>query len=275
MTTWALVLGGGGLAGIAWETGVLHALAEKGLDPRGAGLVVGTSAGATVAAQLASGLPVEKLFQRQADPARHTAELAPEISAEDMTVLWESLTATAEAGPEERGRTIGALAVAARTVPEAARRDIIASRLPVHEWPQWTLAITAVDAETGRLHVFDKTSGVGLVDAVTASCAVPGVWPPVTIGAARYIDGGVRTSTNADLAAGHARVLILAPMDDPALEAQVAALREQARVEVITPDDDSVVAFGLNPLDPAVRMPCALAGYAQGKREADPEGFWQ
>jgi NTE family protein len=274
MTTWALVLGGGGLAGIAWETGILHALAEQGLDPRGAGLVVGTSAGATVAAQLASGLAVEELFQRQADPTRHTAELAPEISPDDMTALWESLTATVEASPEERGRTIGALAVAARTVPEAARRDVIAGRLPVHEWPQWTLAITAVDAETGRLRVFDRASGVGLVDAVTASCAVPGVWPPVTIGAARYIDGGVRTSTNADLAAGHARVLILAPMDDPALEAQVAALREQARVEVITPDDDSLVAFGLNPLDPAVRTPCALAGYAQGKREADPERFW-
>jgi NTE family protein len=274
MTTWALVLGGGGLAGIAWETGVLHALAEQGLDPRGAGLVVGTSAGATVAGQLASGLPVEELFQRQADPARHSTELAPEISPEDMTALWASLTATAEAGPEERGRTIGALAVAARTVPEAARREVIAGRLPVHEWPQWTLAITAVDAETGRLRVFDRASGVGLVDAVTASCAVPGVWPPVTIGAARYIDGGVRTSTNADLAAGYARVLILAPMDDPALEAQVAALREQARVEVITPDDDSLIAFGLNPLDPAVRTPCALAGYAQGKREADPGRFW-
>jgi NTE family protein len=266
--SWALVLGGGGLAGIAWEIGVLHALAEKGFDPRDAGLVVGTSAGATVAAQLASGLPIEDLFARQADPARQTAELAPQISPEDMTALWTSLTATADAGPEERGRTVGALALAARTVPEAARREVIVGRLPGHEWPEWRLVITAVDAGTGRLRVFDGADGVGLVDAVTASCAVPGVWPPVTIDGARYIDGGVRTSTNADLAGGFERVLILAPMGeaDTALEDQVTALREGSSVEVILPDDDTQVAFGLNPLDPAVRTPCALAGYAQGKR---------
>jgi NTE family protein len=273
MTSWALVLGGGGLAGIAWETGVLHALAERGLDPRSADIVVGTSAGATVGGQLASGLPIVDLFDRQADPARHTTELTPQLSPEDMAALWESLTANLDAEPQVRGRTLGALALAARTVPEAARREVIAARLPRPEWPQWTLAITAVDAVTGRLRVFDGTCGVGLVDAVAASCAVPGVWPPVTIEGARYIDGGVRTSTNADLAAGHARVLILAPMADPSIEGQVATLRERSRVEVIAPDDDALTAFGLNPLDPAIRTPCALAGYAQGKR-VDVEGFW-
>jgi NTE family protein len=146
--------------------------------------------------------------------------------------------------------------------------------LPEHRWPQWRLTVTAVDAETGRLRVFDGTCGVGLVDAVTASCAVPGVWPPVTIDGNRYIDGGVRTLTNADLAAEHARVLILAPIADPAIEDQVAALRERSRVEVIAPDDDALVAFGLNPLDPAIRTPCAMAGYAQGKR-IDVEGLWK
>jgi NTE family protein len=133
--------------------------------------------------------------------------------------------------------------------------------------------ITAVDAVTGDLRVFDGTCGVGLVDAVAASCAVPGVWPPVTIDGARYIDGGVRTTANADLAAGHERVLILAPMADPALDGQVASLRERSRVEVIAPDDEALTAFGINPLDPAIRTPCALAGYAQGKR-IDVEGLW-
>jgi NTE family protein len=234
---------------------------------------VGTSAGATVGGQLASGLPIGELFERQADPARHTTELTPQISPEHLTALWESLTANVESDEQVRGRAIGALALAAATVPEAPRREVIAARLPVHRWPQWTLAITAVDAATGRLRVFDGTCGVGLVDAVTASCAVPGVWPPVTIDCSRYIDGGVRTSTNADLAAGHARVLILAPMADPVLEGQVTALRERARVEVIAPDEDALMAFGRGPLDPAIRVPCALAGYAQGKR-ADVEGFW-
>jgi NTE family protein len=274
MTSWALVLGGGGLAGIAWETGVLHALAEQGLDPRSAGLVVGTSAGATVGGQLASGLPIEELFGRQVDPARHTTELTPQLSPEDMAALWESLTANPDADPQVRGRTLGALALATQTVPQSARREVITARLPGHEWPQWTLAITAVDAETGQLRVFDGACDVGLVDAVAASCAVPGVWPAVTIDGARYIDGGVRTSTNADLAADHARVLILAPMADPAIEGQVAALRERSQVEVIAPDDDALAAFGRDPLDPAIRTPCALAGYAQGKR-VDVEGLWK
>jgi NTE family protein len=119
--------------------------------------------------------------------------------------------------------------------------------------------------------VFDKDSGAGLVDAVTASCAIPGIWPPVTIGGDRYIDGGTRSVVNADLAAGYQRVLILAPMADPSLDEQVARLvaaGEEVQVQVITPDDESTAAFGLNPLDPAVRAPAARAGYAQGVRAA-------
>ena len=271
--SWALVLGGGGLAGIAWETGILHALAEQGFDPTSCALMVGTSAGATVGGQLAAGTPTGEMFARQAEPARQTRELTPDISPEDMAMLWEAFTAQADADAEERGRAIGALAIAAHTVPEAVRREVIAARLPEHRWPDKPFVVTAVDAETGRLRTFDGSDGVGVVDAVAASSAVPGIWPPVTIGGVRYIDGGVRTSTNADLAAEHRRVLILAPMADPALEAQVAALRERSRVEVVAPDDASLVAFGLNPLDPAVRAPCAQAGYAQGKR-IDAGGFW-
>jgi NTE family protein len=117
--------------------------------------------------------------------------------------------------------------------------------------------------------VFDKDSGADLVDAVTASCAIPGIWPPVTIGGGRYVDGGTRSVVNADLAAGYQRILILAPMADPSLDEQVAGLvAAGAEVEVITPDDESTAAFGLNPLDPAVRAPVARAGYAQGERAA-------
>jgi predicted acylesterase/phospholipase RssA len=84
------------------------------------------------------------------------------------------------------------------------------------------------------------------VDAVIASCAVPGVWPHATVNGARYIDGGVRTMTNADLAAGSRRALILAPLDEPAVHQQVAEL---ARAELIQPDAPSVAAFGTDPLD--------------------------
>ena len=151
---------------------------------------------------------------------------------------------------------------------------MIAGRLPDHSWPDRALAVVAVDAHSGEPRVFDRASGVDLIDAVAASCAVPGIWPPVTIGGRRYIDGGVRSTVNADLAAGYGRVLILVPMADPALDAQVAALAEAAEVEVISADEETVAAFGVNPLDPAVRPGAARAGYAQGERDAARIAPW-
>ena len=68
-------------------------------------------------------------------------------------------------------------------------------------------------ADNGEFVAFEKSSGVSLVDAVAASCAVPGVWPPVTINGRRYIDGGMRSAVNADLAAGYERVVVLAPIN--------------------------------------------------------------
>jgi NTE family protein len=268
-TRWALVLGGGGLAGIAWETGVLHALTERGLDVRTAGRIVGTSAGATVAAQIGSGTSIAELFARQVDPAKQCRELTPEgISVAELMELWASLaTEAAESGdPSVLPVRIGELALNAKTVPEPVRREVIEGRLPDHAWPAgYPLALTAVDVGTGELRVFDKDSGVPLVDAVAASCAVPGIWPPVTIGERRYMDGGIRSATNVDLAGGFPRVLLLAPMVDPMAEEQLMALEERAQVQVITPDEASVGAFGANPLDPDVRAPSADAGYDQGK----------
>src|SRR5581483_5739954 len=114
-------------------------------------------------------------------------------------------------------RRIGAAALAAETIDEAPRRAAVAARVPVDAWPARTLLIVAVDAATGETVVFDRGSGVSLVDAVTASCAVPGVWPPATIGGRRYVDGGVRSGTNADLAVGCDRVVVIVPLmaDEP------------------------------------------------------------
>jgi NTE family protein len=157
-------------------------------------------------------------------------------------------------------------------VPEAERRAIIETRLPVHMWPEPRLLIVAVDTETGEEYIMDRTSGVSLVDAVSASCAVPGIWPPVTIAGHRYMDGGVRSATNADLAHGSDRILILNPLGANAnflgagLDSAVAALeREGSQVLVIAPDAASTTAIGLNPLDPATRQPSALAGRLQGR----------
>ena len=109
---------------------------------------------------------------------------------------------------------------------EPVRRAVIAARLPSHEWPAHPLVVTAIDAHSGAFTRFDASSGVPLVDAVAASCAVPGVWPPVSIGGRRYIDGGVRSVTNADLASGCGRVLVLAPM--PADVAPGSSARRRA-----------------------------------------------
>ena len=268
----ALVLGGGGVAGIAWMTGLLAALADAGQDVTGAELVIGTSAGATVAAQLGSGLPLDDLYARQVDPARQSAEIAAQIDLDTFAAEYGKYLQDATS-PEDVLRAAGAFALAATTVPEAARRAVITSRLPSHDWPSRRLQLVAVDCATGATEVFDSASGVSLVDAVAASCAVPGIWPPVTIGGRRYMDGGVRSSDNADLAQGAARIVVVSPlgMDSPLptpmpLREVVASLRDGgAHVTVLSPDDASRTAIGANPLDPATRVPAAEAGRAQGR----------
>ncbi|MBA9048924.1 MULTISPECIES: patatin-like phospholipase family protein [Streptomyces] len=270
--TEALVLGGGGVGGIAWMTGLLAGLADAGQDVTGAGLLVGTSAGATVAAQLGSGLGVEELFARQVEPSLQAREIMAEMDIERFAAEIGLTMATASSAAELRG-AVGRVALAARTVSEPERLAVIESRLPEHGWPQRALRVVAVDAETGDTRVFDRDSGVSLVDAVAASCAVPGVWPPVTMAGRRYIDGGIRSVANVDLAAGAARVLVLVPLgpveplpSDHPLDDTVAALRaEGAEVLVIGPDDASTSAIGANPLDPATREPAARAGREQGR----------
>ncbi|MBB4687520.1 patatin-like phospholipase family protein [Amycolatopsis jiangsuensis] len=264
----ALVLGGGGVAGIAWTVGLLTGLAEAGNDVTGADLVVGTSAGATVAAQLGSGLGLAGLYARQAEPGLQTEELQAELDLEKFGALLERNVG----GPELR-RAVGRFALESPTVPQERRRAVIAARLPSHEWPSRALKIVAVEAETGEATVFGNASGVPLVDAVAASGAVPGVWPPVTIGAHRYVDGGVRSGENADYAIGFDRVLVIAPMgetEQPFAERPLPEVTDQlrasgAKVAIIGPDAASLEAIGPNVLDPATRTPAAEAGRTQGR----------
>jgi NTE family protein len=267
MTRRALVLGGGGVTGVAWEIGMLTGLAAAGADLAGADVLIGTSAGSVVGALVAGGLEPQTLYAGQLAPP--AAEIPARLGA-SMLLRW----AWAAAGrrDEQRARArIGALALAARTVPEADRRAVIAARLGGADWPERRLLITAVDARTGEFVVFDREQGVSLVDAVGASCAVPGVWPPVTIGDRRYVDGGLRSPVNADLAAGYDRVVILAPVTasfGPTTRTgrQIAGLG--ARVVLIRPDRAARRAFGRNVLDPARRAPAARAGHAQAGQEA-------
>jgi NTE family protein len=269
----ALVLGAGGVAGIAWMTGLLAGLADAGHDVTGAGTVIGTSAGATVAAQLGSGLPLEDLYARQADPALQPAEIPARIDPGAFAARWQELTAGAST-PQDTLLAVGMFALAAKTVPEARRRAVIASRLPSHDWPARVIRLVAVDCENATTAQFSAASGVSLVDAVAASCAVPGIWPPVTIGGRRYMDGGTRSADNADLAAGAARIIVVSPLGTNAeipslmpLPGAVARLRASgSQVTVIEPDAPSRKAIGANPLDPQARTPAAIAGRAQGRR---------
>ncbi|MFF3859873.1 patatin-like phospholipase family protein [Streptomyces sp. NPDC002209] len=267
----ALVLGGGGLTGIGWESGILYGLAQAGVDLAAADLVVGTSAGSVVGAQLTSGLLTpQELYERQlGDPAGEAvARFGTGLLARYAVAMVRSRD------PEGYRRRVGALALAADTGGEAERRKVLEARLVSHEWPERRLVVTAVDALTGELAAFDRESGAGLVDAVSASCAVPGVWPPVTVGGRRFIDGGIRSATNADLASGCARVVILAPLAlgsglVPSPAAQAARLREAgAQVLLITPSAQARKAFGRNVLDPARRAPAARAGLAQAAEHA-------
>jgi NTE family protein len=266
----ALVLGGGGVTGVAWETGMLLGLVEAGLDLAAADVIIGTSAGSVVAAQLTSGVPLDQLFEAQLAPP--TGELAAHMSG---ATLLRFLLAMAWPGDRQRARArLGHAALRAKTVPEAERRAVIERRLPTHDWPQQRLLITAVDAETGAEVVFNNESGVSLVDAVAASCAVPLVWPPITIDGHRYVDGGVRSVANADLAKGCERVVVIAPItsglrraDGPT--AQVRALGTGVRSVVVSPDSASRAAIGRNVLDPAYRASSAQAGRAQAAGEVE------
>lgn len=270
--TEALVLGGGGVGGIAWITGLLTGLADAGQDVTAVDLIVGTSAGATVAAQLGSGLDLEELYARQVDPALQVAEITVDLDLERFVAQIGAAMPSGATVAEMR-RAVGRFALDAATVPEPERRAVIESRLPSPEWPARAVRIVAVDADSGKPRVFDEASGVSLVDAVTASCAVPGVWPPAMIDGHRYVDGGVRSSANADYAAGASRVLVIVPLGnvelfptDKPLDQAVDELRAAgAEVAIIAPDEASRAAIGANPLDPSTRKPAAEAGRAQGR----------
>ncbi|WP_199516755.1 patatin-like phospholipase family protein [Nucisporomicrobium flavum] len=266
----ALVLGGGGVTGVAWEIGLLHGLAERGLDLTTADLFVGTSAGSVVAAQLTGGTGVAELYEH---------ELADTSGDPNATigsrVLLGFVLAALWPGGRARGRArLGRAALKARTVPESERRRAIASRVRRDEWPAARLLVPAVEAVTGEVAVFDARSGVSLIDAVAASCAVPLVWPPMTVAGRRYVDGGVRSVANVDLARGYDRVVVVAPLvaaarraDRPA--AQARALGPGVRSAVVSPSDAALTAIGRNPLDPSRRAPAARAGREQAADAAE------
>jgi NTE family protein len=291
--TKALVLSGGGSVGIAWEIGVAAGLARRGVDLRIADFFIGTSAGSAVGAQLALGRDLDHLAGRYHAAGRRATETTAGSSApssQQMARLLELVeaTMTGEGPAVLRRATVGKFALEADAMPEDA--FVAAFRyLKGEPWPA-RFACPAVDALTGEFVVWDSRAGVDLDRAVASSCAVPGLFAPITIKDRRYFDGGFRSATNADLATGHDRVLIVsvlsaAPAAGPVdwrlspgrqLDDEVAALTASGSlVTVLAVDDAGARAMGGNLMDPSAGRTAVDEGIRQGEAEADRLAeFW-
>jgi NTE family protein len=278
MTTRALVLGGGGPVGRAWEAGIVASLAEGGADVTKPDLIVGTSAGASMGALLSNGRSPDEIYREHSvTEARPSPGVQPDGQA--LIKIFQRWSSTPE--PDDAlCAEIGALALAAPTPPEEEWLGVFARRLAGCDWPDDVrLLITTVDAESGKLAVWERGCGVPIARAVTASCTVPGMRSPVTINGRRYIDGGVRSTSNARLAEAFERVLLIAPMGPQAngigpismqqVESETAALRASgSAVEVIMPDAASLDLMGPNLMDFTRGPQAAEGGLAQGREAA-------
>ena len=286
----ALVLAGGGAAGNAWELGLIAGLSDAGVDLTEADLIIGTSAGSTVAAQITSGTRPAELYaailaevpRPRLGGAGPGKGRAPGISGSTYLEWSNAIIGSAQDASDMR-RRMGAAALERHATEGSGTtrwRDIVAARLPSHDWPQQPVLITAVDAHTGEPVVFDRHSGVDLVDAVAASTSA---MTPYRIGEDRYINGGYRRSENADLAAGYGRVLVLSPFGGRSrmprewgmdLATQVDELRAGgSRVETVFPDGGAGDVFDANALDPSTRLQAARGGYDQGRALAEQSPF--
>jgi NTE family protein len=295
----ALVLGGGGTLGEAWMSSVLAGLDEAaGFDSRASGCFVGTSAGSIVAASLVAGLaPSSRLGS--IEPADDSE---PQDSFERSSSLRQAFGAAAElAGAAAAPLASLAFASSARggaflrraalrRVPAGRRSLAQLGRLVEQSGVRWDgrLRIVAVELSSGRRVVFGA-AGQPLPPvsvAVQASCAIPGVFVPVSFEGRTYVDGGAWSPTNMDAAdvEGGGSVLCLNPTGSlrPAVGSLAGALGpvsrgaaatealvlkgRGARVTTINPDDASSAAIGLNLMDPSRRGAVIEAGLAQGRR---------
>ncbi len=308
--TRALVLGGGGPVGIGWESGLAVGLANGGVDLSAADAIYGTSAGAFVGAQLALGFDIAATAALLLETsARAMVDRGAASITQGLQALTDVLSAAVLAGtpPDEVRRLLGPLAVEADVVSEDDFVGLFGV-LGGQAWPE-PFHCTAVDTTTGEFVVWKSGSGADLQRAVASSCSVPMVCPPITIGGRRYMDGGVRSPLNADLASGHDRVVVVsvtvlspsgpspsglsqsgllqsgdAPVSEattivPFLNSELSTLRSSgAAVEVIEPSGEflEVSGWGASLMDPSKAGDAFLAGARQGLEESRRiAGLWQ
>ena len=269
----ALVLGGGGVLGVSWATGMLVGLAEAGVDAHGADLIVGTSAGSVVGAQVSVGKTLDEMMAGQTGD-EGPVDTPMEFDPANLMAIFQKWAANTLMTPAACAE-VGAMAIASRT-PSLERWLETFAEVADTEWPDRPFTVTAVDAESGRFQTWDKDSGAPFQAAVASSCTVPGLFPVVPINGKLYMDGGVRSTTNADLASGYDSVLVIAPIGarndgiDPLgkrmSEAEVEALNSAGtRADLVFPDSGSLEAMGINRMDRTRQKITAEAGVRQGK----------
>ena len=294
----AVVLGGGGVLGAAWMIGALAALEQTyGWDPRDAQVLVGTSAGSVLAGLLGCGVTVETLINHQRGiPAPGDPQV--DFDADDASggplpprpKLGIGSTALLAQAVRHPGR-MPPLAVLSGLAPRGqGRLDAVAGLIQSavelaaagSSWaPHPATWIIAMDYETGRRVPFGRPGAppATLAEAVTASCSIPGWYPPVSIDGRRYVDGGTLSPTSLDLVAGRGldEVVVLAPMvsfefDEPAsvvgrlerrfrramtrrvLHEAGKVRRQGTSVTILGPGREDLEAIGVNLMDPRRRI---------------------
>lgn len=283
----AIILGGGGPVGEAWESGVIAGLKESGIDLSRADLIIGTSAGAIVGARLASRMPPSDFINAalawpEGPPPRQQGDQTSSSPTPDLSFLVGKLQEmnTVKGSQQSIRAEIGQWAQTRPSV--VSESQFVASykrRFPEKQWPSRAYECTSVETEDGSLHVWNGSSGVPLAVAVASSCALPGLFAPVTIDGHRYMDGGVRSVTSADLASGCKTALVLAPTIGPVdaimwnsvspLNRELQTLRGGGCiVELIVPDSASLKAFGATLGADNHRAPAFNAGRVEGRNKA-------
>jgi NTE family protein len=277
--TRAVVLGGGGTVGVAWQIGLLAGLREAGIDLAGAPATVGTSAGALVGGLLSSGRDVT-------DALAVLAAVGQKVGVDGLTAGSESFLNAARqaalaADPQQALRAIGTAAQQATTTLTEDDYLGLLDTLNDAAWPAG-FRCTAINTDTGELVVWDEQSGVPLLHAVAASCVIPMLFPTVTIDGARYMDGGILNHLNATVAPPSDVLVIVSclPIESPGgtvdsnrsastirADAEVARLRETIRLVAVEPDFSDLEA-PVKMLDPQITGQAFHIGKRQAEREA-------
>ncbi len=296
----ALVLGGGGVTGLAWETGLLKGLRDAGVDLTEADLIVGTSAGAILGARIRAGRTLDELYDGlvappgprvapERIPARApgaaagsgVAPLGPLAAANRIGVdldyfhattrMWQGIDTTPALRMDVGGRALAAAPV----ISEEAWVQLAAANLGVAAWPSGPLQITAIDVTDGSTRLFDRTQGVPVERAVAASTALPGLIAPITSGDRRYMDGGVG-GAHLHAVGSHDLIVAITVGSRSGTAREPDEPRARGRLVMhLAPDPESATARGTDSLDGTRRRPSAEAGLRQAALvAADLYEFW-